>query len=236
MTEPEQGANRERNAELTRERVLLAAERLFAEQGFDQTSLAEVGRLAGVSRATPGYFFGSKAELYRAVLEACFQKVRNAVRDGRERSQSTDAPPEAILAGAVTDYSTFLEQHPHFVRLMEREALAPSSSGTGGGDVPAGIAAGQEALEAIVDELGLTHEDRDAAAHLLVSLVALCWFPLVHATTLVRATGLDPSAPDYPESRRRHVVDLILHGVRDSLHTRAGGSRTASPVTTGVCS
>ncbi len=235
MTEPGQGANRERNAELTRERVLLAAERLFAEQGFDQTSLAEVGRLAGVSRATPGYFFGSKAELYRSVLESCFQRVRDAVRAGRERSQSTDAPPEAILAGAVADYSTFLEQHPHFVRLMEREALAPST-GTGGGDIPPRLAAGQEALEAIVDELGLTQEDRDAAAHLLVSLVALCWFPLVHATTLVRATGLDPSAPGYPESRRRHVVDLILHGVRDSLHTRAGGSRTASPVTTGVCS
>jgi|GEM_PF-379168 AcrR family transcriptional regulator len=223
----------ERNPEQTRSRVLLAAEQLFAEQGFDQTSLADVGRLAGVSRATPGYFFGSKADLYRAVLESCFQKVREAVRTGRERSRVSEAPPEVILSGAVADYSTFLEQHPHFVRLMEREALAPSASGTEG-DIPPRLAAGQEALEAIVDELGLTDENRDAAAHLLVSLVALCWFPLVHATTLVRATGLDPSAPGYAESRRRHVVDLILHGVRDSLHHRAVSSRTA-PVTTGAC-
>lgn len=232
MPRPRQTRARERNAGQTRERVLLAAEQLFADQGFDQTSLADVGRLAGVSRATPGYFFGSKAELYRAVLEACFQKVREAVRSGRERARATEAPPEAVLAGAVADYSAFLEQHPHFVRLMEREALAPSGSG---GDIPPRLAAGQEALEAIVEELGLTREDRDAAAHLLVSLVALCWFPLVHATTLVRATGLDPSSPGYAETRRRHVVDLILHGVRDSLHPRSSRSCAASPVTAGVC-
>ena len=224
----------ERNPEQTRGRVLQAAEQLFADQGFEQTSLADVGRLAGVSRATPGYFFGSKADLYRAVLETCFQKVREAVRAGRERSRTTGAPLEAILAGAVSDYSTFLEQHPHFVRLMEREALLTSAAADGE-DNPPRFAAGQEALEAIVEELGLVEEDREAAAHLLVSLVALCWFPVVHATTLVRATGLDPSAPGYAEARRRHVVDLILHGVRASLHPRRSGSCTASPILSGVC-
>lgn len=225
---------KERNAEQTRGRVLEAAEQLFADQGFEQTSLADVGHLAGVSRATPGYFFGSKAELYRAVLDSCFQKVRDAIRAGRDRSRAADAPPEAVLAGAVADYSAFLEQHPHFVRLMEREALAPSSI-TGVGDVPPRLAAGQEALEAIVEELGLARDDRDRAAHLLVSLVALCWFPRVHAATLVRATGLDPSAPGFADARRRHVVDLILHGVRDFLHPRTA-SHAAPPATAGVCS
>ena len=64
----------------TREAVLDAAERLFAERGFEATSLNDVGAAAGVSRGTPGYFFGSKAELYRAVLERCFAEVRAAVR------------------------------------------------------------------------------------------------------------------------------------------------------------
>ena len=50
---------KERNATRSRAAILDAAERLFAERGYDATSLTEVGAAAGVSRGTPGYFFGS---------------------------------------------------------------------------------------------------------------------------------------------------------------------------------
>jgi AcrR family transcriptional regulator len=60
---------RTRDAERTRRRILDAAEELFARQGFDAASLAAIGEAAGVSRGTPSYFFGSKEELYQAVLE-----------------------------------------------------------------------------------------------------------------------------------------------------------------------
>jgi AcrR family transcriptional regulator len=64
----------ERNGNRTREAVLDAAERLFAEKGYDATSLNDVGTAAGVSRGTPGYFFGSKTDLYRQSW-ACFGAV-----------------------------------------------------------------------------------------------------------------------------------------------------------------
>ena len=66
--------DRIRDAERTRAAILDAAERLFAEQGYDATSLTEVGAAAGVSRGTPGYFFGTKAELYQAVLDRCVRR------------------------------------------------------------------------------------------------------------------------------------------------------------------
>src|ERR1041384_2696006 len=106
-----------------RERILDSAEQLFAEKGYEETSLADVGRLAGVSRATPGYFYGSKAELHRAVLDRCFADVRRAVREGRERALASGQTPEVILAGAVADYADFVAARPNFVRLIEREAL-----------------------------------------------------------------------------------------------------------------
>ena len=65
-------SEKERNPARSREAILDAGEALFAESGYEGTSLSDVGTLAGVSRGTPGYFFGSKAELYRAVLERCF--------------------------------------------------------------------------------------------------------------------------------------------------------------------
>lgn len=200
---------RERNAERSRAAILDAAETLFAEKGYEATSLNEVGTMAGVSRGTPGYFFGSKADLYRAVLERTFAEVRQAVRAGRERAVASGQSPEAILAGAVSDYFDFLSARPNFVRLIEREALTGDTRLNGGGHVTAG----QEALAAISAELGLDGAPSGEAAQLLLSIIALCWFPLVHARTVARSVGVSLASPEDLERRRRHVVDLVLHGL-----------------------
>jgi len=206
---------RGRNADRSREAILDAAEQLFAERGFEATSLSEVGTRAGLSRATPGYFFGSKAELYRAVLDRAFAEVRAAVRTGRQRVQSRQHAPEAVLAGAVRDYYDFLAARPNFVRLMEREALGNNPTGN---DIAPRMAAGQEALAAISEELGLGRADSRENAHLLLSIVALCWFPLVHGATLLRSIGLDADDAEFAAERKRQVVDLLLHGVSHRLH------------------
>ena len=88
-------SDRERNPARTRAAILDAAEKLFAQKGFDATSLNEVGAAAGVSRGTPGYFFGSKADLYQAVLDRSFAEVREAVRAGRARALASGQSPEA---------------------------------------------------------------------------------------------------------------------------------------------
>src|SRR5438874_557424 len=58
--------------------ILAAGERVFAERGYEGASLADIAELAGVSRATPSYFFGSKEDLYVAVLEQVFQDRQSA--------------------------------------------------------------------------------------------------------------------------------------------------------------
>ena len=118
--------DRERNPERSRAAILDAAEQLFAERGYAAASLADVGALAGVSRATPGYFFGSKAELYAAVMDRALDEVRSAVRAGRERGMASSRPVEEILAGAVADYFDFLATHPNFVRLIVRSSRSRS--------------------------------------------------------------------------------------------------------------
>jgi AcrR family transcriptional regulator len=196
-------------ARTTREAVLDAAERLFAERGFEATSLTDVGAAAGVSRGTPGYFFGSKGELYRAVLERCFAEVRAAVRSGRERALASGEPPATVLAGVVSEYFDFITANPNFVRLIEWEAL------TGGRTleaVPPHIEAAQEALAALSAEVALDPERPEEAAQLLLSVIGLCWFPLVHSNTMLRALGIDATNPAFLQARKRHVIDLVLSG------------------------
>jgi AcrR family transcriptional regulator len=219
-----QRVERERNSARSRAAILDAAERLFAQHGFEATSLSAVGAAAGVSRATPGYFFGSKAELYQAVLERCFAEVRDAVRAGRARALSSGRNGDDILAAAVADYFDFLSTRPNFVRLIEREAL----SGNGLLDLGAHVSAGQEALDAISDELGLDDAPSGDAAQLLLSVIALCWFPLVHARTVAPAVGVAFDHSGDFERRKRHVVDLVVHGVRGL------GATTPRPLTTGA--
>ncbi|HEX5963290.1 MAG TPA: TetR/AcrR family transcriptional regulator [Gemmatimonadales bacterium] len=206
---------RVRDADRSRAAILDAAERLFADKGYDATSLNEVGKVAGVSRATPGYFFGSKSDLYQAVLDRCFAEVREAVRAGRARALASAQSPDTILAGAVSDYFDFLAARPNFIRLIEREAL-------NGGRLPEGVShlsAGQEALAAISAELGLDDAPSGDAAQLLLSIIALCWFPLIHAATVAPAVGVGLEDAEDLERRKRHVISLVLHGLRGPLLT-----------------
>src|SRR3954470_15400512 len=52
----------------TKTRILDAAEQLFTEQGFEATSLRSLTTAAGVNLAAVNYHFGSKEELFQAVL------------------------------------------------------------------------------------------------------------------------------------------------------------------------
>jgi TetR/AcrR family transcriptional regulator len=218
MSAPE----RERNAARSREAILDAAERLFAQHGYGATSLSQVGKMAGVSRATPGYFYGSKPELYRAVLDRCFGEVSRAVQAGRDRALASGESAEVVLEGAVSDYFDFLVSRPNFIRLLEREALAAR------GTLPEAaveVQAGREALAALAVELGLDPSPSGEAAHLLLSIIALCWFPLVHASTVAQAVGVKVEGAAALARRKRHVIDLVLHGV----HGRSNLAPMAQP-------
>lgn len=205
--------DKERNAARSREAILDAAEELFAHQGYDGTSLNQVGMKAGVSRGTPGYFFGSKEALYQAVLERCFGRVRDAIRSGRDRALASHEPSEVVLAGAVAEYFDFIMENPNFVRLMEREAL----SGAEHLNRLPGANFAAEAVAAISEELGLDTTQGVEAAHLVLSIIGLCWFPAVHGSTVIPALGFDASDEHYRAQRRQHVVDLVLRGVQGRI-------------------
>jgi AcrR family transcriptional regulator len=52
-----------------RAHILLVAEELFAENGFDGTSVRDIAQLANVNLAMISYYFGSKEKLLEALIE-----------------------------------------------------------------------------------------------------------------------------------------------------------------------
>jgi len=64
-----------RPSEVTRERIMKAAERLFAEHGYDGTSVRAIVAKARVNQAAINYHFAGKDGLYREVLRAAFRAL-----------------------------------------------------------------------------------------------------------------------------------------------------------------
>src|SRR5829696_1844369 len=119
---------RQRDAERSRAAILGAAETLFAERDYEAVTLSDIGDAAGVSRATPSYFFGSKEEVYVAALERVFADrevaVERATAPLRAARGGDDAGLRRALDAAVTDYLRFLVERPAFARLVAWEGLA----------------------------------------------------------------------------------------------------------------
>lgn len=89
----------------TRGRILDAAERLFAEHGFDGTSIREVTRAADVNVAAVHYHFGSKEALLRGVTDRVAIPIsarRSGLLDVAVAAAAPDVPGlEALLDAFV---------------------------------------------------------------------------------------------------------------------------------------
>src|SRR5487761_2263421 len=66
-----------------REHILMVAEKLFGENGFDGTSVRDIAHQANVNLAMISYYFGSKEKLLEALIEyrASFTTLQELNKD-----------------------------------------------------------------------------------------------------------------------------------------------------------
>lgn len=205
-----------RDPERSRRKILDAAELVFARAGYDGATLTEVGREAGMSGTLPSYFFGDKDGLYNAVIArlfadrdaalegVCVEACGLAVRGDRE------AAGEA-LERLVHGYLAFVERRPGFVRVMARDAMdherreritARRHSTTF-----------HEAVAEVTAAFGPGPGPAGDVDQLVISLIALCLFPLEHDSTLLAGMGYVAHSPGFSERRVAHVTDLIARAL-----------------------
>ena len=99
----------------TRARIQQVALELFAEQGYERTSLREIAERLGVTKAALYYHFKSKEDIVRSFTEDYFGRLDAPIAWGREQ------PPGAQTARELLDrYITIVMESGEVFRFLER--------------------------------------------------------------------------------------------------------------------
>ena len=96
-----------------RAQLLALGLRLFAERSYDEVSIDELARAAGVSKGLLYHYFPTKRDLYTAALRHASQQLLD------ETLPPVDLLPEERARRGIETYLTFVDRHgPAYVALM----------------------------------------------------------------------------------------------------------------------
>jgi AcrR family transcriptional regulator len=105
-------------AEERREEILVAAERVFAARGLHGTPTMEIAKAAGISQAYLFRLFPTKAELFRALVQRCNDRIERTFVDAAAAARARGEPVMdaigAAYVGLLGDRNLLLNQlHAH---------------------------------------------------------------------------------------------------------------------------
>jgi AcrR family transcriptional regulator len=109
---------RARQADQRRSELIDAALRLFAEQGFRATTIADIATATGTAHGLVYHYFSSKDEL----LEAVLQRYTFLPRLRALLAVSPDRPASEVLTEIAIGLSAMLGDRPEILRLVVAEA------------------------------------------------------------------------------------------------------------------
>jgi AcrR family transcriptional regulator len=84
------------NGRDTRSRLRELALELFAEQGYEKTSLREIAERLGVTKAALYYYFKSKEDIVRSLVEDYYAELDTLIAWARERPRTGDTRAELV--------------------------------------------------------------------------------------------------------------------------------------------
>jgi AcrR family transcriptional regulator len=167
MHEKVHGDGHERGRD-TRSRLRELALQLFAEQGYEQTSLREIAERLGVTKAALYYYFRSKEDIVRSLVEDYMSALDELIAWGKDQPRSAKTRAEIVRR-----YLDIVSNGTAVFRLLHQNQAAVSS-----------LAAAKErgelfrermdALVGLLTEPGAPMRDQIRAASCLMSISFCC--------------------------------------------------------------
>ena len=216
----------QRDPEGMRLRILAAAKQEFAAHGLAGARVDRIAMKAGANKRMLYYHVGNKEDLYLAVLEGAYEKIR-----AEERSLDLEHldPPEAIRTLIDFTWNYFLE-NPEFLALLNSENLARARHLKRSAKVKSMHSPFVEMIRTVVQR-GVAAGHFQCAVdpvQLYISIAGLSFFYLSNSATLGFIFGRDLLAKGARDERRDHMVALVLAaltGKAPELFGRGQGAR-----------
>lgn len=108
----------------TRSKLLEAAVKVFAKEGFAGASVRHIADIAGVNHGSIKYHYSSKNRLWRAAISYLFVEMERAVFGNQD--QWANMTPRERVRDHIASYVRFNAKHPELVRMVMFESLVRS--------------------------------------------------------------------------------------------------------------
>ncbi|MEV5597349.1 TetR/AcrR family transcriptional regulator [Streptomyces sp. NPDC052496] len=194
------GTRRTRRVRMTgaqrREQLLDIGRALFAERGFEGTSVEEIAAKAGVSKPVVYEHFGGKEGLYAVVVDREMRQLLDMVTGAL-----TAGHPRELLEQAAFALLDYIETYTDGFRILVRDSPVAQSTGTFASLI-------SDIATQVEDILGLEFKARGFDP----KLAPLYAQALVGMVALTGQWWLDVRKPKKPEVAA-HLVNLAWHGL-----------------------
>lgn len=220
LTEP-RDAPATRNAAKTRQRILDAAEDVFAARGLEGTRMAAIASLAGCNQALLYHYFSSKDELFTSVLEQIYAKIRSA-----EQELDLDhLEPKAAMQRLVEFSFDYVRENPSFIKLINDENMHGAEHIKKSADARKLNTPLVATIDCILKDGVARGEFREGVnpIQLYITIASIAYFFTANRATLSVIFDL-PDADAAFDLRRAHIVDVVLGYLRPVSETQEGQS------------
>ncbi|MCC7045672.1 MAG: TetR family transcriptional regulator [Alphaproteobacteria bacterium] len=201
-----------RQPERTRERILEAATAEFAASGLGGARVDAIAHRAAVNKRMIYHYFGSKEDLFLAVMERTYEHIRR-----RESELNLAAmAPVAAMRKLVKFTFNYFSENPHFVTLLNSENLHRARHIRRSARVEAINSPVVSALSRLLARgraEGVFRAGVDPI-QLYISVAGVCYFYFSNVHTLSTIFARDLLASEALAERERHVTDVILGYLR----------------------
>ncbi len=198
---------KERITDTSKDRILDAAEKIFAEKGFAAASVQEIANAAKINKAMIYYYFFSKEELLSAVVKRMVSGIEEAIYTYLEKKEDWTEGIDAF----IDFYIDYLAKNRAFVRLMMWEILS-------GKNIPLLakkyfvpiFQLGKERIETLIKNKKIRIISPE---HTLISIIGMNVFYIIASPLIGVLFDDNPLSPENLTQRKEAVKSLILKGV-----------------------
>ncbi|MBS3651641.1 TetR/AcrR family transcriptional regulator [Pseudaminobacter sp. 19-2017] len=197
-----------RDPAATKKRILDAAVAEFAEKGFSGARVESIAKTANANMRLLYHYFHDKEQLYIAVIEEVYRDVRSAEQD----LHIEEDDPKKGLERLVDFTFTHFAEHPDLIRIVMNENIQRATYLKKSDLVPMMTTKLSSSVKSLLDngyETGVFRRKPDPI-QLWLSIFSLCWVHLANKHTMSWTLQVDLTDTQWLESRRRHVLEVIM--------------------------